>query len=70
MNTKSEASCTTDDITRQVEKHVSGEDVRRMSDTCPFCRKSIPLVIRRAVYYCVLSKAYQKKVSNTSSVSP
>ena len=46
MNTKSETSCTTDDITRQVDKHVFGKDVRRISD--PSCRKSTPLVIRRA----------------------
>ena len=37
-----------DDIPRrQVEKHVFGKDVRRMSDQSPFCRKSTPLVISR-----------------------
>jgi len=45
VNMKSETSCTTDDITRQVEKHVFGKDVRRMSDQSPFGRKSIPHII-------------------------
>ena len=48
MNTKSETSCTTDDITRQVEKYGFGKDLRRMSDQSPSCRKSTPLVISRA----------------------
>ena len=47
-DTKSETSCTTDDITRQVEKHVFGKDVRQMSDQSSFGRKSTPVVIRRA----------------------
>jgi hypothetical protein len=38
VNTKSETSCTAIDITRQVEKHVFGKDVRRMSDQSPFGR--------------------------------
>jgi len=43
VNTKSETSCTTtDDITRQVEKHVFGKDARRMSDQSSSCRKSTP----------------------------
>ena len=46
-NTKSETSCTANDIAKQVEKHVLGKDVRRMSDQSPFCRKSTPLVISR-----------------------
>jgi hypothetical protein len=46
---KSETSYTRDDITRQVEKHVFGKDVRRMSDQSPpFGRKSTPLVTVRA----------------------
>ena len=48
MNTKSETSCTTNDITRQVKNYVFGKDVRRMSDQSPFCRKSTPLVISGA----------------------
>ena len=48
MNTKSETRCTTDDIPRQVEKHVFGKDERRMSDQSPFGRKSTPLMISRA----------------------
>jgi hypothetical protein len=48
VNTKSETSCTTDDITRQVEKHVFGKYVRRISDQSPFYRKRTPLVISRA----------------------
>jgi len=43
MNTKSEASCTANDIPRQVKKHISGK-----SDQSPFCMKSTPLVIFRA----------------------
>ena len=39
VNTKSETSCTANDFTRQVEKHVFGKDVRRMSDQSPFGRK-------------------------------
>ena len=46
---KSETSCTTDDIPRQVEKHVFGKDVRRMSDQSHFGRKSTPLVTSRAI---------------------
>ena len=53
---KSETSCTTDDIPRQVEKHVFGKDVRRMSDQSPFCRKSTPLVISRVFAVLVLSR--------------
>jgi len=48
VNTKSKTSCTTNDITRQVEEHVFGKDVGRMSDQSPFGRKSTPLVISRA----------------------
>ena len=48
MNTKSETSCTTDDITRQVEKRVFGKGVRRMSDQGPSCKKNTPLVISGA----------------------
>ena len=48
VNTKSETSCTANDTTRQVEKHVFGKDIRRMSDQSPFGRKSTPLVISRA----------------------
>jgi hypothetical protein len=44
----SETICTANDITRQVEKHVLGKDVRQMSDQSLFCRKSTPLVISRA----------------------
>ena len=29
---ESETRCTTDDITRQIEEHVFGKDVRRMTD--------------------------------------
>ena len=39
VNTKSETSCTANDTTRQVEKHVFGKDIRRMSDQSPFGRK-------------------------------
>jgi hypothetical protein len=46
VNTKSETSCTANDITRQVEKHVSEKDVRQMSDQSPFGRKSTPGVER------------------------
>jgi len=48
VNTKSETSCTANDITRQDEKHIIGKDERRMSDQSLFCRKSTPLVICRA----------------------
>jgi hypothetical protein len=48
VDTKSETSCTTDDTTRQVEKHVFVKDIRRMSDQSPFGRKCTPLVISRA----------------------
>jgi len=50
VNTKSETSCTTDDITKQpeVDKHAFGKDVRRMSIQSPSCRKSTPLMISRA----------------------
>ena len=48
MDTKSETSCPANDITRRVEKHVFGKDVRRMSDQSPSCTKSTPLVISRA----------------------
>jgi hypothetical protein len=51
----SETSCTTDDITRQVERHVIGKDVRRMSDQSPSCRKSTPLAISR-VFAVVFSR--------------
>jgi len=72
VNTKFETSCTTaNDITRQVKKHVFGKDVSRMSDQSPFCRKSTPLVKSRAfAVACVLSDAFQNKVSSTPSVSP
>jgi len=40
VNTKSETSCTANDITRQVEKHVFGKEVRRMSDQISSGRKS------------------------------
>ena len=73
MSTKSETSCTADDITRQVEKHVFGKDVRRqMSDQSPFGRKRTPLVISR-VFAVVLSRMsfrIRNKVSSTPSVSP
>jgi hypothetical protein len=47
--TKSDTSCTANDITRQVQEHVFGKDVRRMSDQSRLCRKkSTPLVISRA----------------------
>jgi hypothetical protein len=49
VSTKSETSCTTDDITRQVEKYVFGKDVRRMSDQSPFGRKGTLLVMSRAL---------------------
>ena len=39
LNTKSEMSCTANDTTRQVEKHVFGKDVRRMSDQIPSGRQ-------------------------------
>ena len=45
VNTKSETSCTANDIMRQVEKHVFGKDVRRMSDLSPSCRKSTPFLV-------------------------
>jgi len=45
VNTKSETSCTANDIVRQVKKHVFGKVVRRMSDQSPFDRKSTPLVM-------------------------
>ena len=48
MKTGSGTSCTTNDITRQVEKHLIGKDVRQMSDHSPFGRKSTPLVMSRA----------------------
>ena len=71
MNTKFETSCTANDITWQVEKHVFGKDVRRKSDQSPYCRKSTALVISRTfAHCCVLSDAFQNKVSGTSSVSP
>ena len=40
VNTKSETSCSANDITRKVKKHVCGKDVRRMCDQSPLCRKS------------------------------
>jgi hypothetical protein len=43
-----ETSCTVNDTTKQVEKHVFGKDVRRMSDQRPFCRKSTPMVTSKA----------------------
>ena len=49
VDTKSETSCTANDITRQVDKHVFGKDVRRMSDHSPFGRKSTLLGISRAL---------------------
>ena len=39
LNKKSEMSCTANDTTRQVEKHVFGKDVRRMSDQIPSGRQ-------------------------------
>ena len=36
------------DITRQVEKHVFGKDVRQMSDQSPFGKEITPLVISKA----------------------
>jgi len=48
VNTRFETSCTVNEITRQVEEHVFGKDVRQMSDQSPFGRKSTPLVISRA----------------------
>jgi hypothetical protein len=55
VNTKSETSCTANDITRQVERYVLGKDVRRMSDQSPVCRKSTPLVTSR-VFAVVFSR--------------
>jgi len=71
MDAKSETSCTANDITRQVEKHVSGKDVRRMSDQSPFGRKSTPLMTsdKYSVCCCILSDEFQNKVSSTPSVS-
>ena len=55
VNTKSETSCTANDIMRQVEKHVFGKDVRRrMSDQRPSGRKSTPFLISR-VFVVVFS---------------
>jgi hypothetical protein len=57
VNTKSETSCTANDITRQVEKHVFGKDVRRqMSDQSPFGRKRTPLVISSRAFAVVFSR--------------
>jgi len=33
------------EITRQVEEHVFGKDVRQMSDQSPLGRKSTPLMV-------------------------
>jgi len=51
VSTKSETGCTANDITRQVEKHVFGEDVRRVSDQSPFCRRS-PFRRKREIEDC------------------
>jgi len=50
MNTKSEASCTANDIMRQAWKHEFGKDVVReiTKDQSLFCRKSTQLVINGA----------------------
>ena len=71
VNTKSETSCTTDDITRQVEKRVCGKDIRRLSDQSPSCRKSTPLVISRAFAVVFSRMSFRLRcVSSTLSVSP
>jgi hypothetical protein len=70
VDTKSETSCTANDITRQVEKHVFGNDVRRMSGQSPFGRKSTPLVIGRAFAVVSLSDEFKNEVSSTPCVSP
>ena len=48
VNTRFETSCTVNEITRQVEEHVFGKDVRQMSDHSLFGRRSTTLVISRA----------------------
>jgi hypothetical protein len=45
VNTRFETSCTVNEITRQVEEHVFGKDVRQMSDQSPLGRKSTPLMV-------------------------
>jgi hypothetical protein len=55
VNTKSETSCTANDITRQVEKHVLVKDVRRMSDQSPFCRRSTPSLVISSAFAVVFS---------------
>jgi len=40
VDTKSETSCTADDITRQVERHVFEKDIRQMGEQSPFGRKN------------------------------
>jgi hypothetical protein len=45
---KSETSCTVNDITRQVDKHVFGKNVREMRDQSPCCFKSTTMVMIRA----------------------
>jgi len=73
VNTGSGTSCTTNDITRQVEKHLFGKkDVRQMSDQRPFGRMSAPLVVSRAfvvVFSWTIFKI-RNKVSRIPSVSP
>jgi len=69
VNTKSETSCTANDIVRQVKKHVFGKVVRRMSDQSPFDRKNTPLVISRA-FAVVLSRMSFRTRCSVLSVSP
>ena len=54
VDTKSETRCTANDITRQVEKHVFGKDIRRNSDQSPFGRESTLLVIVEHLLLCSL----------------
>ena len=67
--------CTANDITRQVEKHVFGKSVRRMSHQSLFCRKSTPLVISRAFAVVFSWKIFRFswkifRIRCTLSVSP
>jgi len=55
VDTKSEASCAANDITRQIKKYVYGKDARRMCEQSPFCRKSTPLVVVSRAFAVVSS---------------
>jgi hypothetical protein len=77
VNAKSDTSCTAYDITRQVEKHVLGKVVRRVSDQSPFGWKSKPMVISSVFTVVVFSRMrfttlrkLGNKVPSFPSVSP